>query len=280
MSVRIKKDRFALGSYQYGKYPLSYFLDTAQLLGFTQVELWAAAPHFCPEIMTVKECGAVKKQLNNRNLQVCCMTPEQCNYPVNLAAEECGLREASVSYFKAAMDVAQELECRRLLVTSGYGYYNQPVDDAWKRAEESLYKLAEYAKKKDIHLMLETLTPLSSNLVNTPEEQREMIKEMPPGSMSAMLDIGQMAYMGQELSRYLAHGSLLQYVHLQDSHPAIHMALGDGDLPLETYLEQIEEGGYRGYYGFEFNDARYRENPRAADIRSLKWLENHGILSE
>ena len=49
--VQIPKDRFALGSYQYLRYPFSYFLDTAAELEIRNVELWAAGPTFCLDTM-------------------------------------------------------------------------------------------------------------------------------------------------------------------------------------------------------------------------------------
>lgn len=278
MNVKIDKNRFSMGSFQYGKYPLVSFLDTAFDLGITQVELWAAAPHLCPGLVSSERIKKVREMLHERGLSVCCLTPEQCSYPVNLAAREEELREASLRYFMASIDMALKLECDRVLVTAGSGYYDESREEGWKRAENSLYQLAVYARKYNLELVLETLTPLSSNLVNTPQDQRKMIASMPAGSMSAMLDLGQMAYMGQDLASYLEHGTLLSYVHLQDSGSAIHMALGDGKLPLEKYLEQLETAGYRGMYSFEFNDARYRQDPQRADRQSIKWLKNHGIL--
>ena len=95
-----------------------------------------------------------------------------------------------------------------------------------------------------------------------------------------MVDIGQMVYMEQTLDRYLSHGEQLAHVHLHDSHPGIHMALGDGDLPIAEYLEQIEAAGYSELYSFEFNDTRYRADPRRADRQSIEWLENHGLLTK
>ena len=49
--LQISKERFALGSYQYLRYPFEYFLDTAVLLGMQNVELWAAGPSFCLDTM-------------------------------------------------------------------------------------------------------------------------------------------------------------------------------------------------------------------------------------
>ena len=86
--VQISKERFALGSYQYLRYPFEYFLDTAVLLGMQNVELWAAGPSFCLDTMDEAQLKEKAAQIRSRELSVCCITPEQCQYPVNLAAED------------------------------------------------------------------------------------------------------------------------------------------------------------------------------------------------
>lgn len=276
--VQIPKDRFALGSYQYLRYPFSYFLDTAAELEIRNVELWAAGPTFCLDTMDEGQLREKAAELRARELSVCCITPEQCQYPVNLAAEDERIREYSIRNFERAFRAAEMLECKKVLVSAGCGYFNRPEEEAWKRSEESLYRLSEKAQSMGILLVLETLTPLSSNVLNTPEQQREMISHMAPGSMKPMLDIGQMVYMEQDLERYLAHGKELAHVHLHDSHPAIHMALGDGDLPICEYLSALEASGYRGMYALEQNDPIYRKDPRRADVQSITWLMEQGVF--
>lgn len=276
--IQIGRERFALGSYQYLRYPIEYFLDTAVELEIQNVELWAAAPSFCLDTMDERQLEQKAELIRERELKVCCITPEQCQYPVNLAAEDEAVRVYSIRNFERAIRAANCLECPKVLVTAGCGYFNRPLEEAWKRSEDSLRKLADTAAKAGVLLILETLTPLSSNILNTPEQQAEMIRRMPSGSMKPMLDIGQMVFMKQELSRYLSHGAELAHVHLHDSHPAVHMALGDGTLPLEDYLERLEGNGYRGFYALELNDTRYREKPRSADRQSIKWLRDHHVF--
>ena len=99
------------------------------------------------------------------------------------------------------------------------------------------------------------------------------------GWVQHLRDLGQMVFMGQALEDYLALGAQLDHVHLHDSHPAIHMALGDGDLPLADYLTRLEEWGYQGMYALECNDPRYRQNPALADRRNIAWLEANKFLS-
>ena len=82
------------------------------------------------------------------------------------------IREYSIRNFERAFYAAEILNCPKVLVSAGCGYFNKPVEDAWKRSEESLHRLSEKAQKMGILLVLETLTPLSSNVLNTPEQQK------------------------------------------------------------------------------------------------------------
>lgn len=276
--VQISKERFALGSYQYLRYPFEYFLDTAVLLGMQNVELWAAGPSFCLDTMDEAQLIEKAAQIRSRELSVCCITPEQCQYPVNLAAEDEKIREYSIRNFERAFYAAEILNCPKVLVSLDAVISTNQWRMRGSGAKMSLYRLSEKAQKMGILLVLETLTPLSSNVLNTPEQQKEMISLMPSGSMKPMLDIGQMVYMDQKIERYLAHGAELSHIHLHDSHPAVHMALGDGDLPICEYLDILESAGYKGMYALEQNDPRYRSNPRQADIQSIRWLKKHGIF--
>ena len=145
--LQISKERFALGSYQYLRYPFEYFLDTAVLLGMQNVELWAAGPSFCLDTMDEAQMKEKAAQIRSREISVCCITPEQCQYPVNLAAEDEKIREYSIRNFERAFYAAEILNCPKVLVSAGCGYFNKPVEDAWKRSEESLYRLSEKAQK-------------------------------------------------------------------------------------------------------------------------------------
>ncbi len=275
----VKAGRCAIGSYPYYRYSTEYFLDTACRLGFKQVELWAAAPQIDLLALTPEFCRTLRAQLKSRSLSACAVTPEQCNYPINLAAEDEPLRRRSIVFFKAGADLAAELECPWLLVSAGNGYYNHPVAPAKARCLDAIGQLALYAKERGVRLLFETLTPVSSNLVNTPWQVRQMIDQLPADTVYGMLDIGQMVVMGQTVAEYgEALGDKLAHVHLHDTGDACHMALGEGRLDLDSVLGEILALGYQGLFSLECNDARYRADPRRMDEKNAAWLKGHGWL--
>ena len=52
-------------------------------------------------------------------MAVSCVTPEQVMYPINIGASSKEERVRSIEFFRRYIDVANELECPRMLVTSG-----------------------------------------------------------------------------------------------------------------------------------------------------------------
>jgi protein FrlC len=73
-------------------------------------------------------------------------------------------------------------------------------------------------------------------------------------------------------------GEKFSHVHLLDATPMGHLALGDGNLPIDEYIDELEKNGYKGKYSFEFTDMNYRHKPEEADIKSIKWLIDHNKL--
>ena len=278
MAVLIGRDRIALGSFQYARYSLQFFLETVKELGMTAIDLWCAAPHLPIEVASAKEVEETASLVKRFGLKTICLTPEQLDCPWNIAAGHTELRRKSIERTKRAIDAANVFESSYVLTTSGRGCYDLPKEDAWNASRESLSELAEYAKKKGVRLLLETLTPPSSNVINTPAQQREMISFLPKDSTGSVMDIGQMDYMGQDLSEYLSKEHLPAHVHLHDSRPAVHMALGEGSRPVAEILERIEHAGYTGMYSIETNDARYRMDPKASDVQNVKWLCENGFI--
>lgn len=271
--AKIRKNRIAIGNYHYVRFHFTYFLDTAVKLGVKNIEIWAAAPHFCLDILDEKFLINTKKQIEERGLNVVCITPEQCSYPINIAAEELSLRKKSIKYFKTAIDAAVELKAPYVLVTAGCGYFNKDIEEAWERSLSAMKELVAYAKRKNIILVYEPLSKFSSNLVNNVFQLQKMLNSIPSKNIKGMVDTGQMALANESIHDYpRLLGDDLAHVHLLDATPMGHLALGEGKLPIGEYIDVLEDNGYKGWYTFEFTALQYRHKPELADKKSFEWL--------
>ena len=54
-----------------------------------------------------------------------------------------------------------------------------------------------------------------------------------------------------------------------------HLALGDGVLPLEQYLKELDEAGYEGYISLEVMNERYYFDPEPAIKQSVEYLKKY-----
>lgn len=270
---KIKRSQIAGMNIHYKYFPLSYFLDSIAKLGMESVELWGASPHFDAEDQTFSMVRGVKKEIQSRGLKLVCFTPEQCLYPVNIAAKEKYIRDRSMKYFIRSMEAAAELEAPKMLVTSGWGYLNEPIDEPWNYARESLCVLADEAKRLGLMLALEPLRTDESNLVNSLKTLQKMLSEVNSSHLKGMIDTIPMALNQEEIKDYFeALGSDMIHIHFIDGKPRGHLAWGDGVLPLERYLEQINHYQYDGNLTLEITDGSYYMDPVQADKKSLEKL--------
>jgi protein FrlC len=268
---------FAGMNCHYLRYPLEHFLDAMQNLGIKDLELFATVPHFYLDDVDDEAVAALKKGLRRRNLNLICFTTPQAVYPMNIAVNKAKVRKRSVAFLKKAIDIARRLDCDRMVIGPGSGFYNENKEISWSFCRESLCELADYARARQVKLMLEPLTPQSTNLINTSADAARMIAEVASANLTGMMDFGVMTAMNETVDSYFdALGDRLEYVHFNDG-PGAHLALGDGRFPLKKYAEDLKRHGYRGYCSFEFNDRQYYLHPDEAMISSIRWLKQAGL---
>ncbi|WP_160724175.1 sugar phosphate isomerase/epimerase family protein [Bacillus sp. USDA818B3_A] len=266
-------------NFHYKHYPLEYFLDAMVRYECKNIELWGASPHFYVDELTLHEMKNIKREIDRRNLSVVCFTPEQCVYPINLAAKEERIRERSIQYFIKSAEAAKELEAPLLLVTPGWGYENEDRHEAWKRTRDSLEKLSKVAGELGLTLALEPLTRVESNIINDAKSLKAMLKEVNSPFLKGMIDTIPMALANEDFNDYF---SILKdeivHIHFIDGKPEGHLVWGDGVLPLQRYMDQLSHHGYQGSLTLEYTSYQYVQNPNEAMERTLDVLS--GLLAD
>ncbi|UUZ95191.1 TIM barrel protein [Paenibacillus sp. P25] len=282
--AKITMDRIAVMSVPYVHYSFEYFLSSMERCGYRNIELWTGAPHFCDEDYTsLAESGRrireMKRQMDDRGMKVICLTPEQLNYPINIAGFEDRLRRRSIDYFTRQMEYAREFGTDKLFITSGVGLRDQPREESWKRSQESLSILAERAGAAGITLLMEQLQPYESNLVTTCDDVERMVREVDSPYLQCCVDVVAMAVVNERLQVFFDRlPGRIRHIHLADGDPSGHYILGDGTLPINDYIRTLEENAYEGYVTLEINDSIYLTDPHRALFQSSMYLKN--VLNE
>ncbi len=260
----------------YKMYSLDYMLDDLASMGFRAFELWGAYPHqFVDGETSFPPCSVVRQKIAERGLRLVCYTPEQLLYYYNIASLDKTIRDKSLAYYKRAIDAACELGADRMLMTSGWGLYDEPIRDNWKYSCESLHTLAEHAQEQGIFLVLENLNSFESNLVNSLPTMKKMLEEVRHPALKAMVDTVPMHGAGETMKDYLeAFGDDLRHVHLIDGSPIGHLAWGKGYLPLDEDVQALVDHGYQDAITFEIAGGDQR-NPGLEMAQSFSRIKKY-----
>ncbi len=263
----------------YIRHSFKFFLDSMQKIGLQNIELWGASPHYFAEYFDNSMVLNMKRQISDRKLKLVCLTPEQVTYPINIAAREEYLRKLSVQNHLKTLEHAAILESPLMLLTPGYGNLDEDRNEAWKRSADSISKIAKRAEELGIVVALEHLSPISSNLINTASQLKEMLDEINSKSLKATMDVVQVGIVNETVDKYfMLLGNDIVHIHFIDGTPGGHLALGEGELPLEDDLISISKNGYKGFLSMEIADRRYFAHPEEADLLSkIKfkyWIDN------
>lgn len=259
----------------YHRFSLDYFLDSTLRLGLQAIELWGGEPHLYVEDTTHHEAASLLRAIQSRNLNLVCFTPEQCAYPINLSAKEESSRKRSIEYFKKCIQVTNSLECPMLLISAGYGLFDEPKEDAWKRGVDSIQELTREAEKAGILLTLEPFFYPYSNVITNLETTKRMITEVQSPNLKPMLDTACMAVAGDTLDDYAtAFGQDLVHIHFVDGveTSSAHLAWGEGSFPLQDYKKTLLKLNYDGYLTLELFGTQYNAEPESAVRKSLEYV--------
>jgi fructoselysine 3-epimerase len=268
---RLKNVNLAGMNLHYLNYSLEYFLDSMVKYEMPNIELWGGFPHLYSEDISLSDAARIRKEIESRCLNLVCYTPEQLMYVNNIAAKEPEIQKRSMDYYLKNIEITAELGTNLMLMTSGWGYYHEPIVEAWSRSREALAILAHKAEKSGVTLLLEPLQPFESNLITNVQTLKRMLQEINMDSLKGMMDIVAMAVAGDTVKDYFeALGAGLLHIHVIDGTPSGHLAVGDGNLPIDQYLKEIDDFQYHGYLSMELAASNYYPEPDKAFLRSLE----------
>ena len=112
-------------------------------------------------------------------MEVVCFTPEQCLYPVNIAALDVNARKRSIDVFKKSIQFGAEMGAKYVVTLAGYGTLDEDESFAWQRSVESLGILGDFAKSYGVTLTLET-SPREYTTTHNSKDVVRMINEAIP----------------------------------------------------------------------------------------------------
>lgn len=259
-------------------YQIEEFFASARENGYAGVELWTGPQHFYMDYNGYEDIRKLKDLEQRYGVKVIGICPEQTNpKPNNMAARDTAMKERVERYFKNAIDAAVEINAHQVVVTGGWAFLDEPVEEAWKRSVIMLQKISEYAEQKGMLLAIEALQHNESVLVNSVKDLQRLLFEVSRDALRVCLDIGAMARAKDTIQDYFdAFSDRIQHVHFVDvDGETTHLAWGDGKRNMGDDLRVFHKNGYTKTLSIECVNPRYFENPAAADAQSMRLFQRY-----
>lgn len=260
---KIHPSQFAGSNFHYIKHTLDYFLKSMDELNINLVEFYMACPHLSIFDANESDIKKLRKDFHNHDIRLCCVTLEQCTYPINIATEDKAIRERSISSLEKTLEYTAMLDCPYAQVLGGRGSYDLPEHDAWERAVDAFGRLAEKGKQCGVVMVIEEASWFTTNTVYTTPLTRKMLDEVNSPYFKAMLDNCATETAKENFSDCLNMlGKDMRHMHFADGNPGGHFIPGEGNLPLKNYLDALDSYGYEGAITFELYNKKYELDPQ------------------
>lgn len=259
----------------YRFYELEDFFRYVHRCGIQNAEIWSGPMHYYVDHRTYEPVEKLRALSQKYQVNIIGICPEQTNpKPNHPAVKEVWQQERVYAYYSNMIDIAAQIGCYQVLMTSGWAYYSERREDAWERSVGMMKRIAEYAKKRQVRLALEALQPQESCLVNSIEDMRKYLWEVDSDNLYVCIDFGAMARSGDTLEDYFrTFQNRILHIHFVDGSPIGHLAWGDGSRNLQEDLACLRKYGYQGYLSLETASPRYFEKPWEAEEKTLRELE-------
>lgn len=266
--------RISVLNIHYDNYTLDYFLDCQQRLGVRNVELLGAHQGLWMDHMGYQDAAPIRRKLEERGLSCPVFTPDNCCYGYQFAAKEPELIERSFRYFSNGIRFGAELGAKIMEANSGWGYWNEPEEEGFKRSVEMHQRLSEVAVEYGMRIACESLRPQESRIGFRLDQIKRLFDEVNHPGFKVMIDITAMAVSGETIQDWFDTFGTENIIHshFQDSNPYGHLIWGDGIHNLRSMLEAMESNGYKGLYSQELTDRSYYADPFCHDTRNMQNL--------
>lgn len=266
--------RISVLSLHYNNYTLDYFLDCQAKLGIKNVELLSAHQGLWMDEYGYQDPAPIRRKLEDRGLSCPVFTPENCAYGYQFAAKEPEAIDRTFRYFANGIRFGAELGAKILEANSGWGYWNEPEEEGFKRSAEMHSRLAEVAKEYGMTIACESLRPQETRIGYRIDQIKRLFDTVNHPNFKVMIDLTAMCVQGETVQRWFDTfgAENIIHSHFQDCDPYGHYVWGDGKQNLHDMLCAFLDNGYTGLFSQELTDGSYFEDPFYHDQRNFRNL--------
>ncbi|AUG56915.1 MAG TPA: sugar phosphate isomerase/epimerase [Ruminiclostridium sp.] len=220
----------------------------AKDLGFNGIEIRGVGKElYAPKIKEFlpENIEGTKKKLEEMGLSIPCFTSSSCLF------DESNI-ETNMEEAKEYIDTASAIGTKYVRVL-GDGQAEPKEDISLDFLADSLIKLADYAKEKNVIVLVETNGVLSDSL-----KMSELMKKVSSANIAVLWDVHHpYRFMNEPVEEtYSRLKDFIKHVHIKDSvmeEGAVKYKMtGHGDVPVKEAIKLLMENNFEGYISYEW----------------------------
>jgi sugar phosphate isomerase/epimerase len=226
-------------------------LDFAAAHGYSAIELRGIQDTVDltkrPEFQASR-VAQTQRELADRHLVISDLGASTNLHETDPAKREAGLTEA-----RAFIELASTLKVPYVRVFGNKFLPGLPREQTLSRVAETLRSLGEYAKQRNVVVLLET----HGDFTDSPTVL-EIMRRADSTGAAILWDAHHTFVFGKESPETSARelGPYIRHVHLKDSVPAAddrrYVLTGTGEVPVRRQVEALARMKYTGFYNFEW----------------------------
>lgn len=188
---------------------------------------------------------------------------------LTLTSSKKEIREEAVKRLKKLIDFAEKCNAN-LNIGRVRGFYCEELseNETEEFAINSLRELCEYAEDKGVSILMEPVTRLQTNFINSTKDGIEFCRKVKKDNFKLMLDIYHMNIEDPCILKSLKEArDYVKHVHFADNNRRI---LGNCGMDFKNILKTLKEIGYEGVISLEIFQI---PNQDVAAKKSIEYLK-------
>ncbi|MFA6945903.1 MAG: sugar phosphate isomerase/epimerase family protein [Pedobacter sp.] len=233
-------------------WPFKQIVDFAAIHGYSGLELRGIKRQMdltkCNEFSSQEKINETLSLMKEKGLKFI-----NLGASANMHFHEGPEKEKSINEAKSFIDLAQKINCPYVRVFPNKFPKDRTKDQTISTVAKNLLTLGEYAKTRNVTVLLETHGDFSGS-----DDILKVMKAVSHPNIALVWDISNMWTITKE-SPALVYKKLKKYIrhtHIKDARlvgdKLQYVLMGQGDVPIFEAIDILSKDGYKGYYSFEW----------------------------
>jgi hydroxypyruvate isomerase len=218
-------------------------MELAKKTGYKAVEFWDW------DTRDYKKLLAKKKELNLDVVAICAKDRGTLTDPSTFDKALVGLKET--------IEVAKEFDCPNIIITANQNLALNK-DQSYKNIVEILKRMAKMAEAADVTLVLEPISMPGCYFTDS-NEPFAILKEIGSDHVKLLYDIFHYQLMEGNIVKTIKENvNLIGHIHAASA--PNRNEITDGELNYSYIIKEINELGYKHYFGVEYLPTKDKES--------------------